>query len=606
MKNIPRIFKYLRPYWKLVIASALLVILSSGAALLAPWPLKILIDSVLENHPLPPTLDWLVGTLSENRYALLILAVAAGLGIALIDSALTVISDYVNTKIDQHMVLDFRSDLFQHAQRLSLAFHDHRRTGQLIFAINGQADAVARLVMIVPPLAQSVITLVGMVWIIVKIDLPLAFLALTVVPFLYYSIHYYVTHIEKRLREVKGMEGETLQIIHEAISMLRVIVAFGRESYEYRRFREQGERAVDARVKLTVRQTMFSLAVNLITAFGTALVLGFGAYKVLQGQLTVGELLVIMSYIAAVYKPLETISSTVSSIQELLISLGIAFQLLDTDPEIKDAPDAISIRRAAGRITFEDARFSYKNRSDTLRDISFVAEPGQVIAIVGPTGAGKTTLISLIPRFYDPNHGRILFDDRDIRKITIKSLREQISIVQQEPLLFRGTIAENIRYGRLEASMDEIIEAAKDANAHDFIMKLPKKYETEIGERGSQLSGGERQRICVARAFLKDAPILILDEPTSSIDSKTEAVILDALDRLMIGRTTFMVAHRLSTIRNADIILVLDHGEIVERGTHDELLQLGKLYKHLYDVQTAAARRKAQRILEPAVATAAD
>ena len=606
MKNIPRIFKYLRPYWKLVIASALLVILSSGAALLAPWPLKILIDSVLENHPLPPTLDWLVGTLSENRYALLILAVAAGLGIALIDSALTVISDYVNTKIDQHMVLDFRSDLFQHAQRLSLAFHDHRRTGQLIFAINGQADAVARLVMIVPPLAQSVITLVGMVWIIVKIDLPLAFLALTVVPFLYYSIHYYVTHIEKRLREVKGMEGETLQIIHEAISMLRVIVAFGRESYEYRRFREQGERAVDARVKLTVRQTMFSLAVNLITAFGTALVLGFGAYKVLQGQLTVGELLVIMSYIAAVYKPLETISSTVSSIQELLISLGIAFQLLDTDPEIKDAPDAISIRRAAGRITFEDVRFSYKNRSDTLRDISFVAEPGQVIAIVGPTGAGKTTLISLIPRFYDPNHGRILFDDRDIRKITIKSLREQISIVQQEPLLFRGTIAENIRYGRLEASMDEIIEAAKDANAHDFIMKLPKKYETEIGERGSQLSGGERQRICVARAFLKDAPILILDEPTSSIDSKTEAVILDALDRLMIGRTTFMVAHRLSTIRNADIILVLDHGEIVERGTHDELLQLGKLYKHLYDVQTAAARRKAQRILEPAVATAAD
>lgn len=606
MKYIPRALRYLRPYWLLAVISVALILLSSAAALLMPWPLKILVDNVLEGHPLPPYLAGIFGSGSDIRFTLLVFAVLAGLAIALIDSGLTVLSNYVNTKMDQHMVLDFRSDLFQHAQRLSLSFHDQRRSGQLIFAINGQADAIARLVMIIPPLAQSVITLVGMVWIVVAIDTKLALLSLTVVPFLYYSIRYYTTRIETRLQEVKGMEGETLSIIHEAISMLRVIVAFGREPYEYRRFREQGERAVDARVKLTVRQTLFSLAVNLITAFGTALVLGFGAYKVLEGNLTVGQLLVVMAYIAAVYQPLEAISSTAGSLQELLISLRISFELLDTEPEIKDSPGAVSIEQTTGRVTFQNVNFSYNKRKDTLKDISFEVEPGQVVAIVGPTGAGKTTLISLIPRFYDPVAGNILLDGKETRQFTVKSLREQISIVQQEPLLFRGTIADNIRYGRLEASMDEIMQAAKDANAHDFIMRLPQQYETEIGERGSQLSGGERQRICVARAFLKDAPILILDEPTSAIDSKTESIILDALDRLMAGRTTFMVAHRLSTIRNADLILVLDHGEIVEQGTHDELLEMNGLYKHLHEVQTARARRKVESVVQSLAASVAN
>lgn len=606
MKYIPRALRYLRPYWRLAAISVALILLSSAAALLMPWPLKVLVDNVLEGHPLPPFLAGIFGSGSDVRFTLLVFAVLAGLAIALIDSGLTVLSNYVNTKMDQRMVLDFRSDLFQHAQRLSLSFHDQRRSGQLIFAINGQADAIARLVMIIPPLAQSVITLVGMVWIVVAIDTKLALLSLTVVPFLYYSIRYYTTRIETRLQEVKGMEGETLSIIHEAISMLRVIVAFGREPHEYRRFREQGERAVDARVKLTVRQTLFSLAVNLITAFGTALVLGFGAYKVLEGDLTVGQLLVVMAYIAAVYQPLEAISSTAGSLQELLISLRISFELLDTEPEIKDEPGAVSVGQTTGRVTFENVNFSYNKRKDTLKDISFEVEPGQVVAIVGPTGAGKTTLISLIPRFYDPVGGGILLDGKETRQLTVKSLREQISIVQQEPLLFRGTIADNIRYGRLEASMDEIMQAAKDANAHDFIMGLPQQYEAEIGERGSQLSGGERQRICVARAFLKDAPILILDEPTSSIDSKTESIILDALDRLMAGRTTFMVAHRLSTIRNADLILVLDHGEIVEQGTHDDLLEINGLYKHLHEVQTARARRKAGSGLQSLAASVAN
>jgi ABC-type multidrug transport system fused ATPase/permease subunit len=286
------------------------------------------------------------------------------------------------------------------------------------------------------------------------------------------------------------------------------------------------------------------------------------------------------------------ISTTIGSLQERFVSLKNTFDFLDCEPDIKDAPNARAMQRARGHVKYENIQFSYSGRTDTLKDISFETAPGKVVGIVGPTGAGKSTLVSLLPRFYDHKQGRILLDGVDTRELTLKSLREQISIVLQEPLLFSGTIAENIRYGRLEATTDEIIEAAKAANAHDFIMRLPKQYETMLGERGAAISGGERQRIAVARAFLKDAPILILDEPTSSVDSKTEAVILEALERLMIGRTTFMIAHRLSTLQHADLVLVLNHGRLVEQGTQEELIRLGGLYKQLHDAQSGAPRQK--------------
>ncbi len=589
MKYFPRVLHYLRPYRKLAAVSATLMILGALAGLLAPWPLKILFDSVLQDHPLPPVLAFFLGSLAESRLALLIFAVAGVVVVTVLQNGLTVLDNYVNTKIDQGMVLDFRSDLFRHAQRLSLSFHDRRRSGMLIYAINSQADAAARLVMTIPPLVQSILTLVGMFWILCLIEPQLALLSLTVVPFLYYSVGYYLKHVQSRLYEVRAMEGESLSIIHEAMSMLRVIVAFGREEHEQRRFRDQGEQTIDARIKLTVQQTLFALVVNMITAFGTALVVGVGAYHALQGRVTAGQLFVVMSYLALVYKPLEAISTTVGSLQELFVALKVSFDLLDTPPDIKDAPGAIDVRRARGRVSFQGVHFSYQGRVDTLKDIAFEAEAGQVVAIVGPTGAGKTTLVSLIPRFYDAQQGRILLDGTDIRKLTLRSLRAQVSIVLQEPLLFSGRIADNIRYGRLDAGMDEIMAAAKAANAHEFIMQLPKQYHTELGERGAQLSVGERQRIAVARAFLKNAPILILDEPTSAIDSKTEAVILDALDRLMVGRTTFLIAHRLSTIRKADVILVLDHGRLVEQGTHHDLLRRGGLYRQLHDMQTKPA-----------------
>ena len=591
---IPKTLPYLRPYWRPAAISAAALLLMTLISLLMPWPMAFLVDNVFGQQPLPPAIANFLGPLAANRTGLLLLVVGGQLALTLISNGLAVLHSYVSTKVDVGMTLDFRGELFQHAQRLSLAYHDQRRSGMLMYVINSMDSVPVNFIMALLPFVQDVLVLVGMLWITTQLEWRLAVLGLLVVPFLYSSVGYYTTHIQARIQEVRGMEGQTMAIIHEAMSMLRVIVAFGREEHEYRRFREQGEQANAARVQLTVRQSLFSLLVDCTTAAGTALVLGFGAYQVLQGRLTTGELLVVIAYLASVYSPLESISSTLGSFQEQLVGLNMAFKLLETEPDVKQSPNAVTIERAKGQITFDRVNFSYKERADTLTDISFAVQPGQAIALVGQTGAGKTTLASLIPRFYDAQQGRILLDGQDIRTLTISSLRAQISIVLQEPLLFSASIADNIRYGRLDADTAAIQAAAKAANAHDFIMRLPKQYETSVGERGAQLSGGERQRIALARAFLTDAPILILDEPTSSIDSKTEAVILDALDRLMLGRTTFLVAHRLATIRSVDRILVLHQGCLVEQGTHDDLLQQEGLYKQLFDLQMMKSKSKKQ------------
>jgi len=591
MRHFLRVVRYVRPYKALAALTALLTVLVAGFGLLAPWPLKILFDSVLGSHPLPGPLQPMLDGLADDRVLLLVIVVSGGFLITLAENLLGVWNSYAQTKLEQGIILDFRSDLFQHAQRLSLAYHDRRRSGGLIFAINYQADSAAGLLMALQPLVQSGLTIIGMFWITYRIHAQLALVSLLVVPFLYYSVAYYMRHIDSRLRGVKELEGESLSIIHEAVSMLKVIVAFGRERHEHRRFREQGQRAVDARVDVTVRQTAFSLAVNTTTAAGIALVLGFGVYQILQGRMTGGELLIVFSYVTSIYAPLEAISTTVGSLKERFISLEIAFNLLDERPDIVDAPGARHIERARGHLAFEQVSFGYESRGETLSEVEFEARPGTIVGIVGPTGAGKTTLVSLIPRFYDPDRGRVRLDGDDLRDLSLGSLRQQVSVVLQEPLLFSGTIADNIRYGRLDASHEEIEAAAQAANAHDFIARLPKGYETELGERGARLSGGERQRVSIARAFLKDAPVLILDEPTSAIDSRTEAVILDALDRLMEGRTTLMIAHRLSTIRNPDLILVLDRGRIVESGSPDELLRAGGLFRQLWDLQSAPGAR---------------
>ncbi len=594
-----RVLPYVRPYWRLGASSIWLTIGAASFGLLAPWPLKVLVDNVIGRDPLPAAIGNVVGELGTHRFMLLVLTVVAGLVIAIIGGGIHVLNSYVNTKLEQRIIADFRSDLFRHTERLSVAYRDQVSTGRLMYAINFEAAAAGTLILSIQPLVQAFLTLVGMVWISFRIDSVLALLSLAVVPLLYWAIHYYATHIQQRLMQVKGMEADCLSVVHDAVSMLPVITAFQTEDHELARFRTKTGHAMNARVDVTVRQTLFSLAVTTTTGIGTAMVLGVGAYHAIEGRVTAGELLVVLAYIAAVYKPLETISYTVGALQDNLVGLRMAFHVLDTQPEVKEAAHPVSIGRATGGIRFEGVHFEYTGRAGTLTDITLEVQPGQVVAIVGPTGAGKTTLMNLIPRFYDPQRGRVLLDGHDVRTLSLDSLRRQISMVPQEPVLFSGTIADNIRYGRLPAAMDEIIEAAKAANAHDFIERLPNGYQTDIGERGVGLSGGERQRICVARAFLKDAPILILDEPTSSIDSKTESIILDALDDLMIGRTTFMIAHRLSTIRHADVIATLDRGALVEQGTHDELIERGGLYKHMHDVQTRQRRKKLALSLVP-------
>jgi ATP-binding cassette subfamily B protein len=578
----PRSIPYLKPHKGKVALSLLLMLLGAGVALLEPWPLALLVDSVLGDEPMPGPMENIIPEGVAPRVAAVMVLM---LLVTLAMSSLGVLNDYVTTKIDMKMVLDFRSDLFQHVQRLSFDYHDERRTGEFMGRINGQASSVGAVTVSALPLFEAALTLVGMFVVAFTVNRPVALLSLSVVPFIYYTTGYYGSRIGPEVRKVKGMEIRSLHIVHEAVQMIRVIVAFNREKEEYEKFRKQGEEAVDARIKVTVKQTLFNGVVGLITASGTAAVLGLGAYQVRQGNLSVGQLLVLLSYIRAVYTPLETISNTMNSIQEQLIGFEMALELLETEPDVVEKPDAIELASVQGAVELDDVSFSYEGRDHTLRGISFRAAPGDAIAIVGPTGAGKSTLMSLLPRFYDPSGGRILIDGVDVRDATLSSLRRQISLVMQEPLLFSGTIEDNIRYGRPEATKEEVVAAAKAANAHDFIMKLPGKYRAKLGERGAKLSGGERQRISVARAFLKDAPILILDEPTSSIDSRTEAVILEALGKLMEGRTTFMVAHRLSTIQNATQILVINDGELIERGTHAELLDAGGLYRLLHDAQ---------------------
>lgn len=587
--DLPRIVPYLRPHKRLAGMSLALVAMSAVTSLLAPWPLAIVVDSVLGNKPLPHLLGFLDGT---GRYRLLAIAVVGGLAITGLEHGFAVIDNYVNTKLDLSMVLDLRSDLLRHIQRLALPYHDRTKTGQMMFEINNQASGIGRITVAIPPLLQALVTVIGMFVVLLRLDPLLALLALTVVPPIYLSATYYARQIQPRVLDVRHRETQSMTMVHEIISMMRVVVAFGREGHEWRRFRNQAENALSARVKLTVRQTMFSLIVTMTTATGSSLVLGFGAYAVLQHRLTAGELLVAIGYVASLYSPLEQISNTVSGLQQQFTTLHATLNILETEPEVAERPNARTSFAARGHVVFDDVSFDYPGRRGALTGVSFDAPPGTSVAIVGPTGAGKTTLLMLIPRFYEASSGRILLDGRDIRDLTLASLRRQISVVLQEPLLFAGTIAENIRYGYLNASQEEIAEAARAANAHDFIEQLPKGYATVVGERGSQLSGGERQRISIARAFLKNAPILILDEPTSAIDSQTEAVILDALERLMVGRTTFLVSHRLSTIAGANLILVVNHGKIVECGPHEALVGADSLYAQLYEAQNGDSHRR--------------
>jgi ATP-binding cassette subfamily B protein len=592
---LPEARPYLRPYRRTLILVCGLTILVAVLGLAEPWPLAVILNSVLHNSEPSGFVTAVFGENPEVGVVLVVMVVGRFM-IVVLGNALTVYSHYRGATMEQNMVLDLRSDLFAHVQRLSLTFHDKKQTGALMSQINMQAASVGTIIMVIPPILEAVMTLAGMLIIACFIDWQLALLSLVIVPVLYWSFGAYGRRIVPRLQKVQELEWRSLSIVHEAMSMLRVIVSFGREDYEHKRFREQGQTAVDERVKLTVSQSLYTLGVQTATAAGASLILAVGSWAVIENRISVGSLIVLMTYIASVYQPLEQMSATVGMIHDELVQFHSSLRLLATEPDVYEKPDARELGQARGEVRAQAVNFAHQGRENTLCDISFHANPGERIAVVGHTGAGKSTLMSLLIRFYDPDAGSIEIDGVDIRDLKLKSLRSQFSVVLQDPLLFSGTIEDNIRYGKHDADRDEIVAAAKAANAHSFIEQLPDGYETALGERGAHISGGERQRICVARAFLRNAPILILDEPTSSIDSRTEGVILDALDDLMVGRTSFMVAHRLSTVRHVDQILVMKDGWIVERGTHDELLTQDGIYRELYEAQTKERKRGGQGV----------
>ena len=597
-KVLPRILPYLKPYRKLAVISVILTVVTALLALAQPWPLAFTIDSIIGDKSAPGFTQ----IFGSSTAALIAFAVIATLMLTLLSGGIEVWNEYLSTKIDQWMVLDLRSDMLAHAQKLSLAFHDTESKGILMYRINNQAAAMGQIVVQLPVVAQNLLTVIGMAYISFRINPLLALLALGTTPFVVYSTMFYTQRIEPRIYRVRGLGALNLAIAYEAMAMIRVVLAFGTQRREWKRFRKQGESWADETVGLTVRQTVFKLVVQLIASAGTAAVIGVGAYQAVNGKISAGELLVVLSYINQIYKPLEELTNTVAAFQQQFIALLMSFDLLDMKPDVTEKPGARPLKRARGEIALDGVGFGYERRPGVLQDVSIHVPPGRAVAIVGPTGAGKSTLVSLLPRFYDATEGSVRIDGNDVRDLKLADVRKQFSIVLQEPQLFSGTIAANISYGKPDASKEEVIEAAKAANAHDFISGFPDGYNTLLGEGGAKTSGGERQRIAVARAFLRDAPILILDEPTSSIDSRTEAVILDALDLLMQGRTTILIAHRLSTIRSVDEIIVMDHGRIVQEGTHEELADQSGLYKQLWQAQTRTQVAQVAQLPAPSTA----
>jgi len=574
---------FLWPYRRRVALLSVLLLFEIGLGALQPWPLKIVIDYVLGGHPFPPSLaGWLTWATRDNQIVLLVAVVVAGVLLQILNQLVSAYGTQVQVDAGQRMVYDLRFRLFEHLQALGLHHHITTSTSDAVYRVDIDAYAIENLVMSgLFPLATSVIALVVMFAILAKMDATIALLSLTVVPFLYLCLRYYTSTLVNREERVKELESKLLERLYETFSAMRLVKSFAREPFELRRYSEAGGRTMDARIAITWQQSLFGVVVSTITIIGTGIVLVVGGMHVLNHQMTIGGLYVVISYLGAVYGPLSAIAHTTGQLQGALAGANRVRAMFELTPETADAPDAIEASNVKGQITFENVGFKYPDGTDVLHDIAFTAKPGEMIALVGLTGAGKTTLVSLIPRFYDATSGSVRVDDVDVRRYRIRSLREKIAIVLQDPVLFQGTVADNLRYGRLDATQQEIEDAARAAHAHDFIARLPKGYDTPIAEAGASLSGGERQRLSVARAIIKNAPILILDEPTSSLDAISEEIVFAALRRLRAGRTTIVIAHRLSTVRDADCILVLDAGRIAAQGRHEDLLRTSVLYRRM-------------------------
>jgi ATP-binding cassette subfamily B protein len=553
-----------RPYWRHIGVIFLLSLAGTPLTLLAPLPLKIAVDNVISSRPLPGVLSSLLPGAARSEFGLLAFAVGLLVLTELLTNLQGFCSWWLQTYTGEKLTLSFRARLFSHVQRLSLSYHDTNGTADSTYRIQYDAAAIQNILIGgVLPLITALFMLVGMIYVTARINWRLALVALAVSPVLYLLMWLYRDRLRDQSRDVKKLESSALSVVQEALAAVRVVKSFGKEAREQERFVHHSSEGLQARLRLLSAQGQFSLLISLTIAAGSAAVLFIGVRHVRAGSMTLGELLMAMAYLSQLYEPLKTLSKKVADLQGSLASAERVFSLLDEAPDVVERPGSRPLLRAAGALAFRNVSFDYNKNRRVLRDMSFDVPAGTRLGIAGRTGAGKTTLVSLLTRFYDPVAGAILLDGVDLRDYKLADLRNQFAIVLQEPLLFSTSIAENIAYARPDASEAEIIEAAKLANAHDFIIRLPEGYQTEVGERGQQLSGGERQRISLARAFLKDAPILILDEPTSSVDVRTEAAIIEALERLMRDRTTFVISHRLTLLQNCDLRILVEDGRLV-------------------------------------------
>jgi len=563
-------------------------VIGEGAAnLLEPWPLKIVLDDVFKTRQVHGWLNRLIySTVGYDKIAILKFACIAVLAIAVLDAICSYAEKYLTTSVGQWVTHDLRRVLYSHIQRLSLAYHDHKQTGDLISRVTSDIDAIQSFITTgLLSTLINVITLVGMVTVMFYINWRFTLIALSVAPVLFMIVYTYTRRIKKASRAVRKKEGEIVSVIEEVLGSIRVVKAFAREDYELRRLEEESLEGVEISLRARGLKAKLTPIVQIIVAVGTCLVLWFGTRMVLSTTLSAGSLIVFILYLGKMYKPMQELSKMTDAYSKAAVGYERIQEVLQTDKEVKDLPRSRPAPRFRGQIEFEHVHFYYTQDTPILKDVSFKVEAGQVAALVGPTGAGKTTIISLIPRFYDPISGTVKIDGTDIKEFRQKSLRQQISFVLQETVLFHAPVWQNIAYGKPEATRGEILKAAELANASEFVEKLPDGYNTVVGERGMTLSGGQRQRIAIARAIIRNTPILILDEPTSDLDASSEKLVFEALDRLMEGKTTIVIAHRLSTVRKADVIFVVKDGDIVETGKHDDLLQRGGLYSELYRLQ---------------------
>jgi len=564
----------LRRGWPLLAVSGSLL-LRVALDVMKPWPMVFLIDYVLRGRTMPPLVARLAEALpgAATPSNLIGWSVAGTVLVFLLNWLAAVAASYGNISLGQRMTYDLAGDLFSKLQQLSLHFHARKSVGDSIRRVTGDCGCAAIIVKdALLPAVSSVISLVLMFGILWRIDAKLTLLALAVVPLMALAFGRYARPMMDRSYEQQEAEGRIYDVVEQAFSAIAVVQAFGREPFNEQRFARATTDTLAATRTLTRVQLQFKILMGTATALGTAAIIWLGAQHAWADTLSVGAIVLFLSYLGSLYAPLEALAYTSSTIQGAAGSARRVWEVLQTESRVEDKPGARALQLASGRVQFEKVSFGYEPGRPVLQDISLEANPGETIALVGMTGAGKSTLVSLVPRFFDPWEGRVLVDGQDIREVRLKSLRQQIAIVLQESFLFPITVAENIAYGAPHSTQEQIVAAARAGNAHDFITRLPQGYDTVIGERGATLSGGERQRVSIARAVLKNAPILILDEPTSALDVETESAVMEALERLTRGRTTFIIAHRLSTIHRANRILVLHEGRLVESGTHEELL----------------------------------